>query len=126
MEAEAASAQARAQFHLDFLQNVGGISVSSNLEGAVGDAKPPTLSVSGKLQWTKPIQVADYEFVRGQLDKAGAKDAVVKVAIPSPTMVHFRGGRASIDIDAYPSMDTFFEDLAQGPSGHPRMRFADS
>lgn len=28
-------------------------------------------------------------------------------------MVHFRGGRASINIDAYPNLDAFFEDLAQ-------------
>ena len=69
---------------LDFLQNVGGISISSNLEGDKADAKPPTLSVSGKLQWVKPIQVDDYKFVRGELDKLGAKDATVKVAIVRP------------------------------------------
>jgi 5-methyltetrahydropteroyltriglutamate--homocysteine methyltransferase len=28
-------------------------------------------------------------------------------------MVHFRGGRKGIDIEAYPDMDEFFEDLAQ-------------
>jgi 5-methyltetrahydropteroyltriglutamate--homocysteine methyltransferase len=28
-------------------------------------------------------------------------------------MVHFRGGRKAIDIEAYPDMDEFFEDLAQ-------------
>ena len=33
-------------------------------------------------------------------------------SIPSPTMVHFRGGRAAIDIDAYPDLDVFFADLA--------------
>jgi 5-methyltetrahydropteroyltriglutamate--homocysteine methyltransferase len=36
-----------------------------------------------------------------------------KVTIPSPTMVHFRGGRKAIDIDAYPDMEQFFDDLAQ-------------
>lgn len=57
-----------------------------------------------------------------------SKKEVVKVAIPSPTMVrifftynvpnrnsvqvHFRGGRSSIDIAAYPNLDEFFEDLA--------------
>ncbi|HEX5498532.1 MAG TPA: hypothetical protein VFX03_04860, partial [Thermomicrobiales bacterium] len=34
-----------------------------------------------------------------------------KVAIPSPTMVHFRGGRSGIDIQAYPELDEFFADL---------------
>ena len=36
-----------------------------------------------------------------------------KVAIPSPTMAHFRGGRAGIDIQSYPDLDEFFDDLAQ-------------
>jgi 5-methyltetrahydropteroyltriglutamate--homocysteine methyltransferase len=35
------------------------------------------------------------------------------LAIPSPTMVHFRGGRASISIESYPNLDEFFEDLAE-------------
>jgi 5-methyltetrahydropteroyltriglutamate--homocysteine methyltransferase len=35
-----------------------------------------------------------------------------KVSIPSPTMVHFRGGRAAIDIHAYPDLELFFADLA--------------
>ena len=34
------------------------------------------------------------------------------MSIPSPTMVHFRGGRAAIDIDAYPDLEEFFADLA--------------
>lgn len=37
---------------------------------------------------------------------------IVKMAIPSATMAHFRGGRASIDINSYPNLDDFFEDLA--------------
>lgn len=28
-------------------------------------------------------------------------------------MVHFRGGRAAVDVAAYPRMDAFFEDLAE-------------
>lgn len=72
---------------------------------------PPQLAVTGKLRHAEDIQVEDYLFLKGLLP-AGSK-AVPKVCIPSPTMVHFRGGRASIDINSYPDLDQFFEDLAQ-------------
>lgn len=68
------------------------------------------LAVTGQLTHIAPIQVEDYKFVHSCLSHP---ESVVKVAIPSPTMVHFRGGRASIDINSYPNMDSFFEDLAQ-------------
>lgn len=77
---------------------------------AHSDAIPPQLSVTGKLRWVKPIQVDDYLFVKSCLTKP---ESEVKVAIPSPTMVHFRGGRAAIDIESYPDLEVFFEDLAE-------------
>lgn len=52
----------------------------------------------------------DYLFVKSCLRNPSSE---VKVAIPSPTMVHFRGGRAAIDIESYPDLDVFFEDLAE-------------
>jgi 5-methyltetrahydropteroyltriglutamate--homocysteine methyltransferase len=39
-------------------------------------------------------------------------DVTAKITIPSPTIVHFRGGREAIDARAYPQMDAFYEDLA--------------
>ena len=50
------------------------------------------------------------QYLQGLIDPSTKE--VVKVAIPSPTMVHFRGGRSSIDLTAYPNLDEFFEDLA--------------
>jgi 5-methyltetrahydropteroyltriglutamate--homocysteine methyltransferase len=35
-----------------------------------------------------------------------------KLTIPSPTIVHFRGGRDAIDARAYPRMEAFYDDLA--------------
>ena len=102
----------RFMFHTDFLEQVGGVTVSGAI-AANPEAKnkddftPPRLAVTGKLRHTKNIQVDDFKFlqsVTGQMPK---------VSIPSPTMVHFRGGRKAIDINAYPDMDEFFEDLAQ-------------
>lgn len=102
----------RAWFHLDFLEQLQGVTVtgtiasSSGSEGKVGMA-PPKITVTGKLGHQHDIQVADYEFVAAHTDRHP------KVCIPSPTMAHFRGGRAGIDIESYPDLDVFFEDLAQ-------------
>jgi len=105
----------RTFFHLDFLEQVAGVTVSGAI-AANPDAKPakdgftpPRLAVTGKLRHTKNIQVDDFLYLKSQV----GEKATPKVSIPSPTMVHFRGGRKAIDIEAYPDMDEFFEDLSQ-------------
>ena len=70
-----------------------------------------TQAVTGKLRHDKDIEVENYKYLASLIDES--KGEVVKMAIPSATMAHFRGGRASIDIQAYPNIDDFFEDLAQ-------------
>jgi 5-methyltetrahydropteroyltriglutamate--homocysteine methyltransferase len=104
----------RAYFHLDFLKHLAGIEE----KGQVGNIRhkdgfsPPTLVVKGKLGHPEAIQVPDFDFLERAIAQNGGS-ATTKVCIPSPTMVHFRGGRASIDISAYPDLDVFFEDLAR-------------
>ena len=102
----------RAWFHLDFLQQLDGVAVTGTIASSSGSKdtvgmSPPKVTVTGRLSHTHHIQVADYEFLRKQTAQ------VPKVCIPSPTMAHFRGGRAGIDIESYPDLDEFFEDLAQ-------------
>ncbi len=102
----------RAFFHLDFLEQLAGVTVTGSI-AASSDAQdkvgftPPKLSVTGKLRHIKNIQVDDFNFLKSQVSQTP------KVCVPSPTMVHFRGGRQAIDIEAYPDLDEFFEDLAQ-------------
>ena len=103
----------RTFFHIDFLQRLQGVAVSGGLatkfhtrEGDI-DFAPPRVTVTGKLRHVQDIQTADFQF----LQSVAARTP--KVTIPSPTMVHFRGGRKGIDITAYPDLDEFFEDLAQ-------------
>jgi 5-methyltetrahydropteroyltriglutamate--homocysteine methyltransferase len=102
----------RGWFHLDFLQQLEGVTVSGTIESSSDSQQtvhmtPPKISVTGKLRHQHPIQVDDYRFVADHTSRTP------KVAIPSPTMVHFRGGREGIDIESYPDLDVFFEDLAQ-------------
>ena len=103
----------RDYFHLDFLQQLdgvtvtGGIDANPNAKVADDGFTPPKLSVSGKLKHVKDIQVADFNFLKSVVTQTP------KVSIPSPTMVHFRGGRKSIDVNSYPDMDLFFHDLSE-------------
>jgi 5-methyltetrahydropteroyltriglutamate--homocysteine methyltransferase len=56
----------------------------------------------------RPIQLADFEFLKS------ATQRTPKVTIPSPTMLHFRGGRGAISQEAYPDLEAFFDDVAAG------------
>jgi 5-methyltetrahydropteroyltriglutamate--homocysteine methyltransferase len=103
----------RTFFHIDFLERLEGVAVSAGIgakfhtrEGEI-DFAPPRVTVTGKLRHVQDIQTADFQFLQSVATKTP------KVTIPSPTMVHFRGGRKGIDITAYPDLDEFFEDLAQ-------------
>jgi 5-methyltetrahydropteroyltriglutamate--homocysteine methyltransferase len=103
----------RAYFHTDFLQKLAGVTIGSgfevNFHGKQGDVHfaPPKVTVTGKLRHVEDIQTADFQFLQSVAVRTP------KVTIPSPTMVHFRGGRQGIDIQAYPDLDEFFADLAQ-------------
>jgi 5-methyltetrahydropteroyltriglutamate--homocysteine methyltransferase len=102
----------RTYFHIDFLEQLDGIETSGGIQvkfhSAAGDVDfaPPVLKVTGKVRHAKPIQLADFEFLKS------ATKRVPKVTIPSPTMLHFRGGRGAISKEAYPDLEAFFEDVA--------------
>ena len=103
----------RTFFHIDFLQRLQGVAVSGGIatkfrtrDGAI-DFAPPRVTVTGKLRHVQAIQTPDFQFLQSVTTRTP------KITIPSPTMVHFRGGRQGIDITAYPDLDEFFEDLAQ-------------
>lgn len=103
----------RTYFHVDFLERLQGVTVSGGInvqfKGKKGDVDfaPPRLSVTGKLKHVEDIQKPDFDYLQAVTGETP------KVTIPSPTMVHFRGGRKAIDIEAYPEMELFFDDLAQ-------------
>jgi len=106
----------RAFFHLDYLQHLDGVKVEGQIVStntSRGGWRPPRLVVTDKIGHSKPIQVEDFKFLESQIAKHADKKATTKVCIPSPTMVHFRGGRETINNEAYPSLDPFFEDLAR-------------
>jgi methionine synthase II (cobalamin-independent) len=102
----------RTFFHIDFLEQLqgvetrGGIAVSFRSASGSIDFAPPVLHVTGKLAHRQPIQLEDFKFLQSVTKN------VPKVTIPSPTMLHFRGGRGAISKDAYPDLEDFYSDVA--------------
>ncbi|MEN0075373.1 MAG: 5-methyltetrahydropteroyltriglutamate--homocysteine S-methyltransferase, partial [Paracraurococcus sp.] len=62
--------------------------------------------VTGPIRYRGHPFVEDFRFLAAQ-----AGEAVAKQTIPSPSVLHFRGGRRAVDTHAYPGMDGFFADL---------------
>ncbi|ETS79453.1 hypothetical protein PFICI_09306 [Pestalotiopsis fici W106-1] len=107
----------REWFHIDYLVNLGGVEKRGALQStnvSKGGTMPPRLVVVDKISHPKPIQVDDFNYLESQIAAAGASGKVTtKVAIPSPTMIHFRNSRETISEEAYPTLEPFFDDLAR-------------
>ena len=102
----------RTYFHIDFLEQLEGVEtrggLTAHFHGAKGDIDfaPPVLHVTSRVRHVTPIQVEDFKFLKSVARRTP------KVTIPSPTMLHFRGGRDAISREAYPDLDNFFADVA--------------
>jgi 5-methyltetrahydropteroyltriglutamate--homocysteine methyltransferase len=103
----------RATWHMDFIYSLGGITKTpGNLKvqfhNAEGDIEftPAAMRVDGRLGVSSTIFGEDFAFLQEQVD-----GSTPKLTIPSPSMVHYRGGRAAIDETVYPDLDAFWADL---------------
>ncbi|MBV8744910.1 MAG: 5-methyltetrahydropteroyltriglutamate--homocysteine S-methyltransferase, partial [Xanthobacteraceae bacterium] len=107
----------RAMWHTDFLSrfiNVdvvpGKIKVRFQSFDGETELEPPGTVVTGKLAGPRGgIFVDDFKFL-ASIVSAGVTP---KITIPSPSTMHFRGGRDAIDRQAYPDMGEFYTDLAR-------------
>jgi 5-methyltetrahydropteroyltriglutamate--homocysteine methyltransferase len=104
----------RTYFHIDFLEQLGGVMtdvpVTIKKPDGSEELAPPVMRVIDKVRHVKDIQRADFEYLRSQV----AAGLSPKVTIPSPTMLHFRGGRAGISRQHYPELEPdFYEDVAK-------------
>ena len=103
----------RTYFHTDFLLQLDGVEEAGGTQvkfhqhgGKELEYAPPVMKIVGPIAHARDIQRRDYEFL------ASCTAATPKVTIPSPTMLHFRGGREAIDERAYPDLDAFYEDVS--------------
>ncbi len=104
----------RGSWHMDFIYELGGIEkvdgdirVKFRNEHGEIEYKPAAIHVGERVHLKHPIFAQDFEFVQGLVE-----DGVTpKLTIPSPSMVHYRGGRAAIDPSVYSSVNEFWGDL---------------
>jgi 5-methyltetrahydropteroyltriglutamate--homocysteine methyltransferase len=103
----------RTYFHLDFLRHLDGVQCDAPATVRKPDGTeelvPAAIRVTGRVRHVGDIQRADFEYLASCL----APGQVGKVTIPSPTMLHFRGGRAAISSEHYPQLEPdFYQDVA--------------
>ena len=105
----------RASWHMDFIYQIGGIgkapgNLAVKFHNPGGDIEwtPAALHVGSRLRMDKTIFGKDFAYLQSQV----APGVTAKLTIPSPNMVHYRGGPAAIDPAVYPDIEQFWADLA--------------
>jgi 5-methyltetrahydropteroyltriglutamate--homocysteine methyltransferase len=104
----------RTSWHMDFIYQLGGIRqvegeslhVKFRNEEGEYDYAPPAMQVAERVTLPKTIFADAFEFLRDTV-----RTATPKLTIPSPSMVHYRGGNSSVDQSVYPDIDEFWSDL---------------
>ena len=101
----------RAWWHFDFLKMLAGVELYDTREGiqfAGVRTKAENVRVTGKIDFPADHpMLLHFKFLKAHTR------VTPKMTIPSPSVLHYRGGRAAISKDAYPDLDLFFEDLAK-------------
>jgi 5-methyltetrahydropteroyltriglutamate--homocysteine methyltransferase len=104
----------RASWHMDFIYALDGVTkapgdltVQFHNEQGELEFTPAAMRIDGRLGVSETIFGDAFAFLRSCV----AEGQTPKLTIPSPSMVHYRGGRASIDAAVYPDLDGFWQDL---------------
>jgi 5-methyltetrahydropteroyltriglutamate--homocysteine methyltransferase len=106
----------RESWHMDFIYRLGGISkvqddtiqVAFHNKDRDYQWAPPSAHVTAPITLPETIFADDFTFLRDHV----APGQTPKLTIPSPSMVHYRGGRSAIDQGVYPDLAQFWADLA--------------
>jgi len=99
----------RSWWHYDFFQHLVGVQmrpVAHGIQFAGVQTRAEAPHVVGRIDFAAHPFVEHFRFVKAHTTK------LPKFTIPSPSMLHYRGGRALIDATAYPDMEAFYADLA--------------
>ncbi len=103
----------RSWWHFDFLKGLTGCELFHPTEGiqfAAAQTRHDAIRVIGKLDSPPIIDAGALQILKRHSDIA---HVTAKMTIPSPAVLHFRGGRNLISKDVYPDLNGFFEDLAK-------------
>jgi len=104
----------RSSWHMDYIYQLGGVSRGQeqlkvrfrNQDGTL-EFRSAALRIDGKIRLRHTIFGDDFTALQGLVRRA-----TPKLTIPSPSMVHYRGGPAAIDRDVYPDIEEFWSDLS--------------
>jgi 5-methyltetrahydropteroyltriglutamate--homocysteine methyltransferase len=100
----------RAWWHFDFLGGLEGVEIVEAEHGIQFQGvqtKAQALRISDKVDFNGHPMLDHFRFLKS------VATVTPKMTIPSPTVLHFRGGRNSISRDVYPDMDSFYADTAE-------------
>ena len=113
----------RAMWHFDFLERLDGVESFRSDHGIAFkggiETRAKGLRVVGKLGFSGHPMLDHFRFLRAHTRVSA------KMTIPSPSVLHFRGGRRAIDRVVYPEMEPFYADLAEAYRGAVKS-FADA
>ena len=101
----------RAMWHFDFLENLDGVESFDADHGIAFKGglatKAKGLRVTGKVGFSGHPMIDHFRFVKDY------SAVMPKMTIPSPSVLHFRGGRRAVDPSVYPDMNDFYRDLGE-------------
>jgi 5-methyltetrahydropteroyltriglutamate--homocysteine methyltransferase len=107
----------RRSYHSFFYSQLGDITIDivdgAPISGADGKGAggqrgaQPIALIKSRVQWTHPINVADFKFLEANTD------LIPKITIPGPCALHFRGGDQAARAHAYRDTDTFWCDVVE-------------
>jgi len=99
----------RAMWHFDFLEGLDGVESFRSDHGIAFkggiETQAKGLRVTGKIGFSTHPMLDHFRFLRDHTK------AAPKMTIPSPSVLHFRGGRKAVSTEIYPRMDEFYRDL---------------
>lgn len=103
----------RENWWIDFIRAIDGIEIRDadddaefqQGKGGGSGYKPKVVHATGPVRHPGNILVEDTKYLMGLTDR------MVKVTLPSPSRIHFHGGRMAVDPDIYPDMDSFWDDV---------------
>jgi 5-methyltetrahydropteroyltriglutamate--homocysteine methyltransferase len=104
----------RRSYHSFFYRQLGDLSIDT-IDGADaraaasggGRGAQPVALIRSRVTWTHPINAADVAFLRANSDR------LVKITIPGPCALHFRGGDKAVTAIAYKDTDQFWADIIE-------------
>jgi 5-methyltetrahydropteroyltriglutamate--homocysteine methyltransferase len=103
----------RASWHMDFIYQLGGVASTDEKllvhfynEAGELDFATAALRVHERITLRDTIFADAFRFLRSTVTTS-----TPKLTIPSPSMVHYRGGRAALDPAVYPDLEPFWADL---------------